>query len=139
MQPSSFGPAVASGQNCITFKARLKGCGYRNYLGVRDCICHAWLDVDWKVVAQRHDVKETARFKSNDSLPIGQYSYAVNNAQSPIGDDWQWHYVARITQLRGSQVLATETLTDGRPDNGAGWGTKMADGVLTVSLPSQSD
>jgi hypothetical protein len=84
-------------------------------------------------------MKETARLKNNDLLPIGQYSHAVNNAQAPIGDDWHWHYVARITQMRGAQVLATETLTDGRMDNGAGWISTMTDGVLTVSLPSEAE
>jgi hypothetical protein len=137
--PSSFGPAVASGQNCILFNARLKGCGYHDYIVAHDCICHAWLDVDWEVIAQRHDTMETARLRRTDVLPSGQYSHAVDNAQPPMGEDWHWHYVARITQMRGSQSLASETLTDGRPDNGQGWMSTMRDGVLTVSLPSGAE
>lgn len=137
--PSAFGPAVASGSNCILFNGRLKGSGYNWFLGTRNCQGSAWLDVNWEVVAQRQDSKETVRLRSNDVLPIGQYSHAVNNAQSPIGEDWQWRYVVRIDQMRGSQVLATETLTDGRLDNGNGWISAMKDGVLTVSLPSEGN
>lgn len=137
--PSAFGPAVASGSNCILFNGRLKGSGYNWVLGVRNCRGSAWLDANWEVVAQRQDTKETARLRSNDVLPIGQYSHAVNNAQSPIGEDWRWRYVVRIDQMRGSQVLSTETLTDGRLDNGNGWVSAMKDGVLTVSLPSEGN
>lgn len=137
--PSAFGPAVASGSNCILFNGRLKGSGYNWILGVRNCRGSAWLDANWEVVAQRQDAKETARLRSNDVLPIGQYSHAINNAQSPIGEDWKWRFVVRIDQMRGSQVLATETLTDGRLDNGNGWISAMKDGVLTVSLPSEGN
>lgn len=137
--PSAFGPAVASGSNCILFNGRLKGSGYEWILGIRNCRGSAWLDVNWEVVAQRRDTKETTRLRKTDVLPIGQYSHAINYAQSPIGENWRWRYVVRIDQMRGSQVLATETLTDGRLDNGHGWISAMKDGVLTLSLPSEGD
>lgn len=135
--PSAFGPAVASGSNCILFNGRLKGSGYEWIFGVRNCRGSAWLDANWEVVAQRKDAKETARLQKTDVLPIGQYSYAINNAQSPVGEDWRWRYVVRVQQLRGSQTLATEVLTDGRLDNGNGWISAMRDGVLSLSLPSE--
>lgn len=137
--PSAFGPAVTSGSNCILFNGRLKGSGYEWILGVRNCRGSAWLDVNWEVVAQRQEAKETARLKNSEILPIGQYSHAINNAQSPIGEDWRWRYVVGIDQMRGSQILATETLTDGRLDNGSGWISAMKEGVLTVSLPSEDN
>lgn len=137
--PSTFGPAVASGSNCILFNGRLKGSGYDWILGVKNCRGSAWLDANWEVVAQRQAAKETARLKKNEILPIGQYSHAINNAQAPTGDDWHWRFVVRIDQMRGSQTLATETLTDGRLDNGRGWISAMKDGVLTVSLPAEDD
>ena len=75
----------------------------------------------------------------NAGLPIGTYSYSINHAQSPMGEDWRWRYVVQISQMRGSQVLQSESLSDGRLDNGAGWQSAMKDGVLTVTLPSNAD
>lgn len=137
--PSSFGPATVSGGNCVLFNGRMKGSGYNWVLGVRNCRGSAWLDANWELVAQRQVFKETARLNRDDTLPIGLYSHAVNHAQAPTGEDWRWRYVARVSQMRGSAVIASETLTDGRMDNGAGWVSAIKDGVLTVSLPAESD
>jgi len=137
--PSGFGPATQSGGTCIQFNARLKGSGYEHILGIKNCRGSAWLDVDWEVVAQRLDTKETERKTRDETLPIGQYSHAVNHSMAPIGEDWRWRYVVKIDQMRGSQMLASETLTDGRLDNGKGWVSTIRDGVLTVTLPSEVD
>lgn len=137
--PSSFGPATVSGGNCILFNGRMKGSGYNWVLGVRNCRGSAWLDANWELIAQRQVSKETARLKRDDKLPIGLYSHAVNHAQAPVGEDWRWRYVVRISQMSGSAVIASETLTDGRMDNGRGWVSTIRDGVLTVSLPAEGD
>lgn len=135
--PSGFGPANLSGTRCVLFNGRLKGSGYDWILGVRNCRGSAWLKVDWKVIAQRLDEKETNRFKKDDLLPIGRYSHAINYSQSPVGENWRWRYIVIVEQRRGSQVIASETLTDGRKDNGNGWVSDMKDGVVTLTLPSE--
>ncbi len=136
---SEFGPATQSGATCIQFSGRLKGSGYDHILSIKNCKGSAWLDVDWEVVAQRLDLKETERKVHEETLPIGQYSHAVNHAVAPVGEDWRWRYVVTIDQMRGSQALATETLTDGRLDNGKGWTSTIRDGELTITLPSEDE
>jgi hypothetical protein len=135
--PSEFGPATQSGASCVQFGGRLKGSGYEHTAGNKNCRGSAWLDVDWEVVAQRLDVKETDRKVSEDTLPIGQNAHAVNHTITPVGEDWRWRYLVTIDQMRGSQVQASETLTDGRPDNGKGWASTIKDGLLSITLPSE--
>jgi len=137
--PSSFGPALPSGSNCILFKGRLKGSGYDWILGIKNCKGSAWLDADWEVVAQRLEEKAIPPIRFNNVLPIGQYSHAINNSQAPKGEGWRWRFIVRVEQLRGSQVIAAETLTDGRMDNANGWIANMRDGVLTVTLPAEGN
>lgn len=136
---SSMGPATLSGTTCVNFPAHLGGAGYSWVAGFRNCRGSAWLDADWQAVAERRVENETTRLPVNAGLPIGTYSYSINHAQSPMGEDWRWRYVVQISQMRGSQVLQSESLSDGRLDNGAGWQSAMKDGVLTVTLPSNAD
>lgn len=137
--PSSFGPATVSGGNCVRFDGRLKGSGYNWVAGFKNCRGSARLHADWQVIAQKQDSKEVSKIVADNTLPIGLYSHAVNNTQTPRGDDWRWRYIVRISQLRGSSVISSETLSDGRMDNGRGWVSTMRDGVLTVSLPSEDN
>lgn len=135
--PSSFGPTTLSGNNCIHFAGRLKGSGYNWVLGVKNCQGSAWLDANWEVFAQSLLDKASDRIQFKEQLPIGQYSYAKNATQAPKGENWRWRFIAQIEQRRGSQVLSTETLTDGRQDNGRGWMATIKDGVLTLTLPPE--
>lgn len=136
---SSWGPPALSGTTCINFPAHLGGGGYNWVLGVKNCQSSAWLNVNWSATAQHRVDKETVHFPVDAKLPVATYSYSVNDAQSPSGEDWRWRFVVQISQLRGSQVIQSEALSDGRLDNGNGWLAAMKDGVLTVTLPSNID
>lgn len=134
--PSSWGPPGLSGTTCVNFPAHLEGSGYRWTLGVADCRGHAWLDVLWQAFAEHLIKNQTPVMSVDKRLAIGTYSFSVNDSQPPIGDNWQWHYLVQIQQLRGSQVMESESLTDVRRDNGQGWTSTIQNGVLTVTLPS---
>jgi hypothetical protein len=138
--PSAWRTPVVSGTTCINFPALLKGSGYDRFpFGVKNCKGHAWLTVNWRAFAQRHDLKETQHLQFDTKLSIGTYSYNINDAQSPKGDEWKWRFVVQIDQMRGSEIIQSESLSEGRFDNGNGWAAHMLDGVLTVTLPSNID
>lgn len=134
---STWGPPKLSGTTCVNFPAHLEGSGYQYILGVKNCKGHAWLKVDWQAFAQRREERETPVKLIKMSLPVGTYSFSVDDSQPPGGEDWQWHYDVQIQQMRGSELMESESLTDGRHDNGQGWTSTLANGVLTVTLPSR--
>jgi hypothetical protein len=138
-KPSSWGPPTLSGLSCINFPAHLGGSGYDNLIFAKNCKGSAWLKVNWTAVGQRHDIKGTDPLRFDQNLPIGTYSYSISDDQQPIGDEWSWRYVVQVDQMRGSQILQSESLSDARMDNGSGWISSIKDGVLTLTMPSNPD
>jgi len=138
-KPSSWGTPTLSGTSCINFPAHLGGSGYDTFpFGIKNCKGSAWLKVNWNAQAQRHDLHQTEPLIFNQKLPIGTYSYTVNDQQQPTGDEWSWHYVVQVDQMRGSQVLQSESLSDAQMDNGSGWLSTIHSGVLTLTLPNNT-
>jgi hypothetical protein len=138
--PSSWGPPALSGTTCVNFPAHLGGSGYDRFpFGVKNCKGSAWINANWSAWGQTHLIRETKHLAFDNTLPVGTYSFSLNASQAPTGDEWNWRYIVQVDQMRGTQIIQSESLSDSRLDNGGGWQSAMRQGVLTLTLPSNAD
>ncbi|WP_095991164.1 hypothetical protein [Cystobacter fuscus] len=128
---SNAGPPNVSGARCVHVPARLRGCGYRKYLGVKECKGRGWLSWDMSVGLTR-DVRQDAQLQSFTVNAEGQSSWSFHYKPSENLRGPTWSYGARVQVAEGNKIEVYEVSQ--AQENAGPVSARLIDGTLAITL-----